>query len=181
MQMKIYFLPWLSHLKYTNTRFSYPDFGLQYRALEPRIFRMFMREWNSNLGITSAQQTYVYPTTIEQNFLQVLTFLITKECNRLQSQQSERTCHEKNYCVIFKRFRSDAVLNVSVHWYLHFPQNIVPEEKFSAASLSLFSVRLLLFLALSLLPRQHGLAYHWQGPYLLPVRTEKLHTTCLRI
>lgn len=55
----------------------------------------------------------MYPTTIEQNFLQILECLITQECNRLHSPHSERICHETNYGVVLKQHRLDALLNVS--------------------------------------------------------------------
>jgi len=55
----------------------------------------------------------VYPTTIEQNFLQIFGCLITQERNKLHSPASERICHETNYCVILKQLQLDALLNVS--------------------------------------------------------------------
>jgi len=56
--------------------------------MEPRSFSVFLRELNVTLWFTSAQQAYVYPTTIEQNFLQILGCLITQENNRLHSRSS---------------------------------------------------------------------------------------------
>jgi hypothetical protein len=48
---------------------------------------------------------------------------------------------------------------------VRFSEDTVPEEKFAAASLSHFSLQLLQFLPLSVLPSQDGVAHQWQDQY----------------